>query len=348
MVSKEDFIKYGALVLLVLQNAAVALVTSYSRSIEGPKYLSTTAVINIEIIKFILCHLVVFYNEGFDVEMFVSVIYFNFNWHEILLISVPAFVYTIQNNLMFIALDYLDPTTFQLLYQGKILTTALFSVVMLKKVLSRTQWVSLFMLTLGVALTQLSKSQEAQHLDNEESMANLVTGFSTVMLAICLSGFAGVYFEKILKKKQSNVWLRNIQLGMTSILLSLGAIYFSGDIDVVVEQGFFYGYTPVVWTCILLQAVGGLLVAVVVKYADNILKGFAASFAVVVTFVVSMYFSNFYPNQNFYIGAVLINVSIYLYSTYPDKAVVVTSPRRVDQLRDVESALNTSSNGKTV
>jgi UDP-sugar transporter A1/2/3 len=50
--------------------------------------------------------------------------------------------------------------------------------------------------------------------------------------------------------------------------------------------------------------VGGLLVAVVVKYADNIMKGFAASFAVVLTFVISMYFSNFYPNQNFYIGAV--------------------------------------------
>lgn len=49
---------------------------------------------------------------------------------------------------------------------------------------------------------------------------------------------------------------------------------------------------------------GGLLVAVVVKYADNIMKGFAASFAVVLTFVISMYFSDFYPNQNFYIGAV--------------------------------------------
>jgi hypothetical protein len=36
---------------------------------------------------------------------------------EVLLISVPALVYTIQNNLVFIALDHLDPTTFQLLYQ---------------------------------------------------------------------------------------------------------------------------------------------------------------------------------------------------------------------------------------
>jgi UDP-sugar transporter A1/2/3 len=31
----------------------------------------------------------------------------------------------------------------------------------------------------------------------------------------------------------------------------------------------------------ILQAIGGLVVAVVVKYADNILKGFAASFSIV-------------------------------------------------------------------
>jgi hypothetical protein len=46
------------------------------------------------------------------------------------------------------------------------------------------------MLTVGVALTQLSKAQEV-HPDDEKSAANLFTGFMTVMIAICLSGFAG-------------------------------------------------------------------------------------------------------------------------------------------------------------
>ncbi len=38
-------------------------------------------------------------------------------------------------------------------------------------------------------------------------------------------------------------------------------------------QGFFYGYTPFVWYVVVLNATGGLLVALVIKYADNILKG---------------------------------------------------------------------------
>lgn len=74
-------------------------------------------VFNIEIIKFVICHLVILYNEGFDMINFGKEISSNFVVKDIMLISVPAFVYTIQNNLLFVALEYLDPTTFQLCYQ---------------------------------------------------------------------------------------------------------------------------------------------------------------------------------------------------------------------------------------
>ena len=38
------------------------------------------------------------------------------------------------------------------------------------------------------------------------------------------------------------------------------------------EKGFFVGYDNFVWFTVAQNALGGLLVAVVVKYADNILK----------------------------------------------------------------------------
>jgi UDP-sugar transporter A1/2/3 len=37
------------------------------------------------------------------------------------------------------------------------------------------------------------------------------------MIAAVLSGFAGVYFERILKGSKTNIWMRNIQLGITTI-----------------------------------------------------------------------------------------------------------------------------------
>lgn len=89
------------------------------------------------------------------------------------------------------------------------------------------------------------------------------------------------------------------------------------DGHTVREQGFFYGYDWAVWSAVLLQSLGGLLVAVVVKYADNILKGFATSGAIVLSCIISMYFFDFQLSAQFVIGAALVISSVYLYGKYP-------------------------------
>lgn len=89
------------------------------------------------------------------------------------------------------------------------------------------------------------------------------------------------------------------------------------DGKAVREHGFFYGYDWAVWMAILLQSCGGLLVAVVVKYADNILKGFATSAAIVLSCIVSMYFFDFHLSIQFSFGAALVICSVYMYGRYP-------------------------------
>jgi len=42
-------------------------------------------------------------------------------------------------------------------------------------------------------------------------------GYGAVLMSAMTSGFAGVYFEKILKTGPTSVWLRNIQLGKQNL-----------------------------------------------------------------------------------------------------------------------------------
>ncbi len=45
------------------------------------------------------------------------------------------------------------------------------------------------------------------------SASSQFVGLMAVLMACVSSGFAGVYFEKILKETKQSVWVRNIQLG---------------------------------------------------------------------------------------------------------------------------------------
>jgi solute carrier family 35 (UDP-sugar transporter), member A1/2/3 len=314
-------IKYGALALLVLQNTFLVVLMGYSRTRQTDKlYSSSTAVAVMEVVKFACCLLVIAYDKGSLRALWKVLQEELFSQRtELLKLAVPSVLYSIQNNLLYYALSHLDAATFQVGYQVKILTTAVFSVLMLGKSLSSQQWVALVILTVGVSLTQLSASQRSS------TSANSTLGFVAVLAAACTSGFGGVYFEKLLKNSGTSVWMRNLQMGVFSILSGFLGIYMSGELPTVRARGFFFGYNSLVVSVILLQAVGGLIVAVVVKYADNILKGFAASFSIITSCVLSIFFFNFRPNAEFLAGAMLVNVSMYLYSqmpTHADKEIV--------------------------
>merc|ERR1712029_787392 len=141
-----------------------------------------------------------------------------------------------------------------------------------------------------------------------------VVGLLAVLCACFSSGFAGVFFEMLVKTgAQPSVVIRNLQLGMFSLVFGAFAVIYN-DFDAVARDGFFQGYNYLVVIIIVLQAFGGLVVAMTVKYADNILKGFATSISIIVSSVFSyLVLNDLIPGGYFIIGTFLVIIATFMY-----------------------------------
>ncbi|KIS66002.1 uncharacterized protein UMAG_06093 [Mycosarcoma maydis] len=332
-------------------------------------------------------------------------------------LSIPAFLYVLQNNLQYIAVSNLEPPVFICAYQMKILTTAFFSIVLLRKKIGMWQWLSLGMLAIGVAIVQIqSKSvsglvpfevhthgyghvsagpaadlppppppppfdshrappperlpsigsflsgSDTKDYDRlppsspsfpgsrismsmEESARadkpmQPIQGFLAVIAACFTSGLAGVYFEMVLKTSDANLWARNVQLSAWSLLPAALPVFLE-----MVRHGIdspFLHFGASAWATVVLQVTGGLAVAMVIKHADNILKGFAVSFSIVLSFGFSVAFFNFPFTAPFAAGVTLVILSTLSYSRAPMKRLT-KAPSTWATVTDAASSSATSS-----
>jgi solute carrier family 35 (UDP-sugar transporter), member A1/2/3 len=316
--------KYVSLVLLIVQNTALVLLMRYSRSTgdASTRYLSSTAVINAELMKIAISLVMIRASPSSNSAELtwsraITDVRQELRHRDTLKLAVPGLLYLIQNNLLFLALSNLDAAVYQVTYQLKILTTAMFSVSMLGKSLDREQIFSLVMLTAGVSLVQYAEMMETGDLSKKKVSEDNdpLLGLICVLLACFSSGFAGVYLERVMKKGRAvSIWMRNVQLGLFGFCFGLFALMFSPkDSEIVWRDGFFRGYNSIVLLVIIIQAAGGLLIAAVMQYADNILKGFATSISILLSSMISVWLFSFQITMYFILGAALVITAVYLY-----------------------------------
>ncbi|KAJ8603312.1 hypothetical protein CTAYLR_009029 [Chrysophaeum taylorii] len=310
------------LLALVFQNATLNIAARRSRVAaaeeeerSGCGLRNTTVVVTIESVKILMAFLLFAlerkHEHGLSVFGTIRAVARITSQHrfESAKILVPACLYVCQNNLLLVAADNLEGPVLALFGQIKILATALFSVVLLRRTLGCRRWVSLFVLTGSIATVQLSQMRQTS---GDEGSKNLVLGLCVTAIISTISGFSGVYFELVLKASPISVWVRNIHLATISTLIALAAVY-SNDLAAVKECGFFAGYNNVVAAYVAVQAGGGLLIAAVIKYADNILKAFATSVAIIVVSAVSALFYSFHLTRLFFVGTFGVIYAVFLY-----------------------------------
>ncbi|KAL6738144.1 hypothetical protein Aduo_011723 [Ancylostoma duodenale] len=403
--NKDNVIKYSSLLVLVLQNTSLVLFMRYAMTGNRPKFLKAISVFFAEVFKFIASVILVCLQER-SIKTGLAQIYDQFvhHWRDALKVLVPAVVYTIQNFLLYVAVENLPAATYMVTYQLKILTTAVFTVLVLGRKLSIQQWISLFFLFGGVAIVQYDQKmsndrEKAERLaaamatavpdlpttlmptiedaftklmgsaseelnstigpvltrtKREVHEQNSILGFIAVLVACCMSGFAGIYFEKILKGSSVSIWIRNIQLALPSIFFALffafvkdhNEIFADGGAPSAIWNRMLHGFDWAVWVTIAISAFGGLVVAVVIKFADNILKAFATSFAIVLNCILAYFLFNFRPTMFFVVGASFVIGAVFVYSIYPYRALARVSIRR--ELKHVGNLIGRSTHESLV
>ncbi|EGG00418.1 uncharacterized protein MELLADRAFT_50391 [Melampsora larici-populina 98AG31] len=303
-------IKYLSLITLTLQNSLLTILCKFI-------LISPAAVLLNEILKCLISLTIAIYNSStsFSTDTRSDDKVGQLCSRDCWKLSIPAILYVIQNNLQFVAASHLDVATFSVTYQLKILTTALCSVLMLGRRLSTYKWVSLFFLAIGVALVQVQNTPSAppkDHPSNFESTDRLI-GFIAVTAACFTSGLAGVYFELVLKSSTKvDLWIRNVQLSIFSLLPALfTAFYYSSNSQ---HHGLFDHFGWAAWATVLTQVMGGLVTALVIKFADNILKGFATSLSIILSTFASVILFNAPLPLGSVIGASVVLLATYSYN----------------------------------
>jgi len=319
-------LRFGSLLCLLLQNATLVVLMRYSRSRhDRPMFLATTAVATDEMSKFLLSSVMIMINfargvvqgdaedeeegKGKGGQSFLRFLSENVVTRYALLMAVPAALFTLQKNLLYIALTNLDACVYQVTYSAKLLTTAVFSYLILGRVFSFWQQAGLGLLMVGVALVQLSQGAEMRKPNGEHPLV----GIAAICVACVTSGFASVYFEYWLKKSQ-DFWVKQAQLSFFASIIALTAVV-TEDWDAVKARGFYQGWDYIVCLTVACEAGGGIIVAVVIKYADSVAKNFATALALIATTTMSWLFWEFHVSVTFVVGAALTLLATHVYQS---------------------------------
>jgi len=171
---------------------------------------------------------------------------------ELARFMIPAFIYFVNNNVVFFILKLVDPVTFQLLSQLKTIFTGLLFRLFLQRRLSAIQYTALITLACGTATAQIP-SGDSNH-------GSALGGLLLSVLSAFLSSLGGIYSEKLLKDRPSaSIHWQNMQLYAWGVLFNLlGALIYDGPR--LAQQGLFGGFggSAWPWTVVVFNSLTGM------------------------------------------------------------------------------------------
>lgn len=350
-------LKWGSLVTVVLQNAALLLVAHASRaSPGGTPYFGSVAVLLTELLKAAVSLLFAVAEQGAGPLLREL-------RHQLLrdpywtaAFALPALSYNVHNNLWYVAVANLDPVTIAVTTQLKIVFAAGFSRLLLGHRLIARRVAAICLLVLGLSLLQghapggwrgraagAAGARSRAAAGEPDELRGLLA-----MVGVCaLSGFAGALTERLLKdeSRRTSLWVRNVQMAAFSTPMA-AATALLADGRAIAARGPWAGFNGWLAATIALGALGGIAVSFVFRFADNILKSFAVGCSIALNCLLSWAAFGIVFPPGAGVGILLVALASAAYSL-PERAdaAAAAKPAEREQLLAAEVELGKAGGG---
>lgn len=289
-------------------------------------------------------------------------------WNQAKYFAIPAGIYCVYNFLNFFCLKLVEPATFRILINSKVMISGMMLQVFFNQRLSSRQWVGIFLLFVGCGIEQIGSFN-----------------FDTGPLAICLiliqafcSSLAGVYFQWLLQRQQKSaellpsitgkpaavqpsLWEKNLYLYTWSCLFNsaylmivaphiMSTTYWStllfGEIGQeitrpapgVVSQHLTESHSSrTILLIIALNSIGGFSTSLILRYMDVIIKEYSNFIEMVIVVIGANLMFHTPMSSSLLVSVLLVSISMYLYNVPHDAAMsAAATAHKSDDKRSVE------------
>ena len=289
---------------LVVQNTTLVFSLKYSYRPDADAYIESTVLLCAEVLKFLCCSVLITSSHGIGAVRDAL-----YELPSKTALALPSLSYVLQNYLLFQAVHILPPTVYVVCAQGKIITTAMFSSVLLGTKYKRVQLLSIAVLFVGITLVQVSANRHHAVVTTDRDLP-MPRGLFYIFFACCTSGLTGVFLERSFKEPLSCIWTKNfhmctfsVPVTFLSIALQVGGL----------RRGVFSGFDGIVIVVVILQALGGLLTAFTLRFASSLSKCFAVSMSICLCAVISAIAGQEQITLTSGVGIFLVNCAIFFF-----------------------------------
>ena len=248
-----------------------------------------------------------------------------------------ALLYGFNNQLAFALFRMADAASVTLIKSASSVVSAILLWLLLARPIAALQWIAIVLQVLGLWVVQYDACKHAVLLPLPVYLA--------LFASLLISSGAGVWNEHVLKTFQVSMHAQNCCLYAFGILINLAVFCFVEERSALMplSSAYFYGYNAAAVGVILCQAVLGLVVTAVLKYADMVIRCAASACSVSALYAVNVLFLGWVVNWTYCAGCAVVFLSTYLYMALGANATAATAADAGKQARATTSTDDKSS-----